>query len=83
MYEIVTSDKAKKQLNKFPQDFLCRINSVFERIKINPFHHIKRKEGTKYFILRVGEHRIILDIKNDKKIIYIIELGHRKDIYKK
>ncbi len=82
MYEIILSDKAKKQLSKISENLQYRIGNAFERIKFRPHHFVKRKEGTKYFILRVGEYRVILDINNNELIIFVIELGPRKNIYK-
>lgn len=82
MYELELSDKAKKQLKQLPENLQHRIGLVFERIKINPFRSVKRKQGTPYFILRVGEHRAILDIKKNKLIILVLELGPRGKIYK-
>lgn len=81
MYEIIVSDKAKEQLSKLSQEMKCRIGSVLERIRIRPHHFLKRLVGSPYFRLRVGDYRVILDIKDDKLIIYVIELGHRKNIY--
>ena len=82
MYELEISDKAKKQLINFPSDLRNRIGMVFERIKINPFRSVKRKQSTPYFILRIGEYRAILDIKQNKLLILVLELGPRGKIYK-
>ncbi|RLG15537.1 hypothetical protein DRN69_02865 [Candidatus Pacearchaeota archaeon] len=35
-----------------------------------------------YFRARAGDYRLILDIKKDILIIYVIKIGHRKNIYK-
>lgn len=82
MYEIILSDKAKKQLSKLPSNIKIRIGAVIERIKIRPFSFVKRIQGTHYFRARAGNYRIILDIKQNKLIIFIIEIGLRKNIYK-
>jgi mRNA interferase RelE/StbE len=82
MYEIVLSTKAREQLKKLSQEMKDRIGIVFERIKIRPYHFVKKLSGSPYFRLRVGKYRIILDIQNNKLIIYVIELGLRKNIYK-
>ena len=82
MYELVLSDKAKKQLSKLPSNLQERIGIVFERIKIRPHHFVKKIVGTKYFRLRVGDYRIIIDIQNKILIIYILEISHRKKVYK-
>ena len=81
MYEVVLYDKAKKSLHKLELKIQKRILDVLERIRIRPFHFIKRKQGTPYDILRIGDYRAILDIRQDKEIIFVIEVGHRKKIY--
>jgi mRNA interferase RelE/StbE len=81
MYSIEFTQTAEKQFDKLPKEIQIRIIRVLERIKIRPFHFIKRKEGTPYFIMRVGDYRAILDIKIENSLIYIIDVGHRKNIY--
>ena len=81
MYSVEFTKTAEKQFDKLTKDIQIRIINVLERIKIRPFHFIKRKEETPYFIMRAGEHRAILYIKPDKNVIYVMEVGHRKNIY--
>jgi len=81
MYSVEFSQTAEKQLYKLEKDIQERIISVLERIRLRPFHFIKRKEGTPYFILRVGDYRAILDIKQPVSKILVLEVGHRKNIY--
>ena len=81
MYSVEFSETAEKQFNKLETNIKERVVSVMERIKIKPHHFIKRKEGTEYFIARIGEHRAILRIDDVRKIIFVVEVGHRKNIY--
>jgi|TARA_Y100000031_G_scaffold130660_1_gene150474 mRNA interferase RelE/StbE len=83
MYKIEFTKKADYQFSKLNKILQERIINSLERIKIRPYHFIKRKQGTPYYILRVGGYRIILDIKNNKLIILVLEIGPRKNIYKK
>jgi len=82
MYTIEFSKIAEKQFSKLEKDLQIRIINVLERIKIRPHSFIERLVGVPYFKLRVGNYRLILDIQQDKLIIFVIELGHRKNIYK-
>lgn len=82
MYEIIVSDLAKRQLAKLPEDIRNKIGWVIERIRIRPYHFVKRLVGLPYYRLRVGDYRMILDIKEDKLTILILEVGHRKNIYR-
>ena len=81
MYSVEFTKTAEKQFDKLPNEIQVRILNVLERIKIRPFHFIKRKEGTPYFIMRAGDYRAVLNIQLDKEMIYVIEVGHRKNIY--
>ena len=81
MYSLVYSETALKQLKKLEKNIQERIISTLERIRIRPHHHVMRLVGVPYFKLRVGDYRLILDVKDDKLMIFIIELGHRKNIY--
>lgn len=81
MYFVEFSKKAKNQLDKLSEFLKRRIVFTLDRIKIRPYHFVKRKQGTPYYILRIGNYRAILDIKEDKLLIFVIEVGHRKNIY--
>tara|TARA_Y100000310_G_C20618882_1_gene782172 strand:- start:154 stop:405 length:252 start_codon:yes stop_codon:yes gene_type:complete len=83
MYDIIFYNKAENQLKKLPIDTQNRILQALERIRIRPHHFVKRKQGTPYFIFRVGFYRLILNIQNNKLVIFVVELGLRKNIYKK
>ncbi len=81
MYNVEFSQEAEKQLYKLEKYIQERIIATLERIRIRPFSFVKKLAGNLYYRLRVGDYRVILDIKEDKLIIFIIELGHRRNIY--
>ena len=81
MYEIEFSKNAEKQLYKLDKETQSRVISTLERIRIRPHSYIKRLVNSPYFRLRVGDYRIILDVRESKLLIFVIELGHRKNIY--
>tara|TARA_B100002003_G_C14134567_1_gene545596 strand:+ start:210 stop:455 length:246 start_codon:yes stop_codon:yes gene_type:complete len=81
MYSLIYSDRFFKQLSKLNKDLQKRIVSTLERCRIRPYAHVKKLVDP-YYSLRVGDYRIIMDIKEDKLFIFVIEVGHRKKIYK-
>lgn len=82
MYDLIYTEKAKKQLKKLDKDLQKRILHSLERCRIRPHTHVKKLVGNPYFRLRVGEFRVIVDIKDDKFVILVLEMDHRKRIYK-
>ena len=82
MHELLYSQTALKQLNKLERNIQIRILSALERIRIRPEHFVKRLVGEKLYRLRVGDYRVIMDIDNNQLRILVVEVGHRRDIYK-
>lgn len=81
-YDITFSEFADKQLSKLPLNSQERIISTLKRCRIRPYSYVKKLVGSKYFRLRVGDYRLIIDIIENKLIIHVMEVGHRKNIYK-
>ena len=82
MYKIEFSKHAEAQFNKLPPNLRDRIFNVLDRVRLRPHHFVKGLIGCSYFSLRVEDYRLILDIQRDRLIIFVIELGHRRNIYK-
>ena len=83
MFSVEFTRTSERQFDKLPKEIQTRIVNVLERIKIRPFHFVKRKEGTPYFIARIWEYRAILDIRANPDKMIVLEVGHRKNIYEK
>ncbi|MAG73734.1 cytotoxic translational repressor of toxin-antitoxin stability system [archaeon] len=81
MYSVVLSGVAKKQLSKISKKDQDRIVKTLERIRVRPYARLKKLVGNSYFRLRVGDYRIIVDVRDNELVIFVIELGHRKNIY--
>ena len=82
MYEIIFSNKAKKQLFKLEKSIQRRIIAALERIRIRPESYITKLVGDPGYKLRIGDYRVIMDIDKGKLLILVIKIGHRKKIYK-
>ncbi len=82
MYSIEYSKEAIKQLYKLEKETQKRIVAALDRIQIRPYPHVVKLVGCPYFRLRVGKYRVILKIVDNKLQIFVIEVGHRKNIYK-
>ena len=81
-YSILYSKEALKVLKRIDKENKRRIISTLERIRIRPYSHIKKLVGNPYFRLKVGKHRIILDILDDQIVIFVLKIGHRKNVYR-
>ena len=82
MFKVIGTDTYLKEISKLPKDIQKRIFGVLDRIRIRPEAHVTKLVGEHSYKLRVGDYRIILDIEKNKLLILIINVGHRKNIYK-
>ncbi|MFW5847261.1 MAG: type II toxin-antitoxin system RelE family toxin [Nanoarchaeota archaeon] len=82
VFDLFFTSESKKFLKKLNEQDSKRIISTLERCRIRPHSYVKKLVSSKYFRLRVGDYRVILDIKAGKLIIIVVEIGHRKNIYK-
>ena len=81
-FDIIFSPNAQKQFDRLEKTIQERISSSLDRIKMRPYDSVKRLSGYPYYRMRVGDYRLILDVIENKLIIIIIEVGHRRNIYK-
>ena len=87
-YTVEYSSNARKfikKLDKYTKALLKNwINKNLEGCT-NPFQHGKPLTADKKGLwrYRVGDYRLICEVQPDKVIIIIVEIGHRRDIYKR
>ena len=82
MYDVLFTETAIKQMKKLDGSVQKRIIKSLERIRIRPEAFVTRLVGQPYFRLRVGDYRVILDIKGSQLIILVVYIGHRRNVYK-
>ncbi len=83
MYELKFSENSLRELEKLEKQQHERIIKSLERIRVRPQTYLKKLVGSPYFSFRVGNYRVILDFKESELLIFVITLGHRKNIYDK
>ena len=81
MYEIKFGKKALEDWSKLEQDLKERIWNKLQACKENPFHFLEHLEEIKGYKLRIGDYRAILDVDKSANIIWVLKVGHRKNIY--
>lgn len=86
-YKIKFTKTAEKELSKLDKQSAQRIVRFFkDRLSIseNPKLLGKQLSGelSVFWRFRVGDFRIICEIKDDELVILALRIGHRKDIYK-
>ncbi len=82
MYRLVIDRYAQKQLGKIPPPHFNRIVKAINDLAINPRPPgCKKLTGRAGYRIRVGDYRVIYNIEDKILTVFVIDIGHRKDIY--
>jgi mRNA interferase RelE/StbE len=82
MYEIVFEKRALKFFEKLDKSVQNKLGKKIEQLKQNPKFGVPLVANLSgLWKLRAEKYRIIYKIINDKLIILILDIGHRKNIY--
>ena len=84
-YAPVLSDKAMKRLDRLDRKAEQRIRARFEELAGNPedpsiSNKLETMPGKRYS--RVGDWRIIYEVREAEKILYIVTVQHRSKVYR-
>lgn len=82
MYILDYAKTFEKQLNKLELKDQIRVIEKLDKITKNPYSYVKKLVGNPFFRLRVGNLRVILEIKDDKLLILVLKVDKRSNVYK-
>lgn len=81
---VLFTERAKKEWQSFEKQIQNQLSKklAFYLSQKNPLNYAEKLRESKYgeYRFRIGEYRIIFDIKDNDLII--LKIGNRKDIYK-
>ena len=85
LFNIHWKTSAKKELKKIDKIEIPKILNEIEKLSIeqHPINHKKIIGTDNIFRIKIGNYRVIYSIENQKLIIEIIRVRHRKEVYRK
>lgn len=82
-YSLRIRRSAEKDLNRLPEFVFGRINERLLSLEDDPRPHgTKRLSHRGEYRLRVGDYRVLYEIDDKRKIVEIVSVGHRRDVYR-
>jgi mRNA interferase RelE/StbE len=83
-YRVEVLPSAVKDTRRFPQSTLRRIYRHLVTLGENPFPAGVKKlqEHEQYYRIRVGQYRIIYEVRREVRVVSIVRIAHRSTAYR-
>ena len=84
MFSIEYLESVKDDLKSIPKSMKAKINKAIEKkLILNPIEFGKPLQYSLKGLrrLRVEDYRIIYQIEIDRKVVLVVKIGHRKEVY--
>lgn len=82
IYSLVISRQAQKNLEKISEPDYSKIVTLINSLANAPRQSgVKKLQGRPGYRIRQGNYRIIFNIEDTILQVFIVDIGHRKDIY--
>ncbi len=81
-YEIYFKESVRKDLRKVPKSNLKKILSRIRKLKDNPRPSgCEKLSDQELYRVRQGKYRIVYSIQDNELMVWVIKVGHRKNVY--
>lgn len=81
MADIELSERAVERLQDLNAEPRERIKKKLKNIGDWPDHYLERLSDSDAYKLRVGDYRVIIDWDREEETLYVLTLGHRRNVY--
>lgn len=82
-YRIEFAKSAEKDLRKIDRSMIPRLLAEIESLETNPRPDGVRKlvGSERTYRIRIGQYRVVYEIEDDRLILFVVRIAHRKDAY--
>jgi mRNA interferase RelE/StbE len=83
-YSVLISSAASKAIAKLPKNVRVRVDRAILALGDNPRPHgCTKLAGTDNgWRVRVNDWRILYTIEDDRLVVLVVEVGHRREVYR-
>jgi mRNA interferase RelE/StbE len=83
-FKIIIKPTAEKSLDKLPRSIRRRIVDAMKELRNNPRPSgvVKLAGDRNFWRIRIGSYRVVYEIHDDRLIVLVLRVAHRKDVYR-
>lgn len=82
-YSVVVKRSAERELRAVPRPDLGRVVTRIRRLADDPRPPgSERLSGEDRYRIRRGDYRVVYAIDDEQRIVEVVRIGHRRDVYR-
>jgi mRNA interferase RelE/StbE len=82
-YSVVIKRSAERELREVPKRELGRVVTRIRRLADDPRPPGSEKlSGEDRYRLRQGDYRVVYAVDDERRIVEVVRIGHRRDVYR-
>jgi mRNA interferase RelE/StbE len=84
VHRLEITRKAQRQLDRLPNQTALRVKAAIQQLTNDPRPPgaVKMADMQGGWRIRVGDYRVVYEIHDDRLVVLIIRVGHRRDVYR-
>ena len=84
-YTVQLAPAAKRQLRKLDRSIQDRVVRRLEKLEKDPRPpRVEKMEGDEStYRIRMGEYRIVYEIRDKVLVVLVLKVGHRREVYRR
>ena len=84
-YRVVWRRSAERELRDLPRDRIARVVALVSELAENPRPDGSRKlsGSERTYRIRSGDYRVVYTVEDDRLVIEVVRIGHRRDVYRR
>ena len=85
-YTIEFVRSARKEFERLPPKARNRVVEALQLLSQNPYSELlkvkKLKDANDVYRIRIGDYRVLYELSNDRLVVLVVKIGHRREIYR-
>ncbi|MBI2083935.1 MAG: type II toxin-antitoxin system RelE/ParE family toxin [Deltaproteobacteria bacterium] len=85
-YRIEFVKSARQEFDRLPAKVHGKIVEALRFLSENPYSEllrIKKMKGVpSLYRIRIGDYRVVYEVRNESLVVLVIKIGHRREVYR-
>ncbi len=86
-YTIEFVKSARKEFERLSKNIRAKTAEALNLLAQNPYSELlkikKMKGAANLYRIRPGDYRLVYEIRNDRLVVIVIKVGHRREVYRR